>query len=622
MSRRQRSARSQAHRSRVALEKTLRRRARTRRAATAAAAAVTLAGAGTAAVSPAATAATAGFARSSLALCDGATTPGSSPDNLTDVDGTLFFTASDTRGTALWRSNGTAGGTVLLKRLGSGDDYYDYGYNTLVGVGSTLFFTVDGDDSTELWKSNGTRSGTVLVRRFADGYSGYGDYGGDGPDNLTAVGNTLFFTASTDAHGEELWKSNGTRAGTVLVKDITPGPGGGDSDYSYGPDNLTAVGNTLFFTADDGTSGQEVWTSDGTSAGTVITKNIRAGSYSSYPSRLTAVGDTLFFRARDGVHGRELWKSDGTNAGTVLVEDIRPGGASANPDTLVGAGDTLFFTAAADASEGRDLWRSDGTAAGTLLVKEFNSTGNEYDYGLYEIAPIGNSVFFAADGGGGEGLELWSSDGTEAGTVLVKDIRPGDYPSYPSSLTAVGSTLFFTARDGVTGRELWKSDGTAAGTVLVEDIRPNGNGNPGELTASGGDLFFEADDRVHGEELWRSDGTEAGTAMVVDINRGGAFEVSSRAVANADNNAARVRAVFDGPGTVSVAPARVGGIRALERDLAGTDSINVTLILRLTRAATRTLRRSGRVEIGAKFTFTSCGGAVKSVTREYTVRKR
>ena len=488
----------------------------------------------------------------------------------------------------------------------------------MVGVDGTLFFTVEGDDDNyELWRSDGTRAGTVLVKRFSSDSDGYGS---DGPENLTAVGGTLFFTASDDVHGEELWRSNGTRAGTVLVKDIRTGDDGSDYEYEYGPSNLTAVGDTLFFTTDDGIRGQEVWRSDGTKAGTVLVRNIRPGAYGSYPGRLTAVGDELFFRARDGVHGSELWRSDGTKDGTVLVEDIRPGSASASPEGLVVVDDTVFFSVN-DGASGHDLWVSDGTEAGTVHVKDFVTSDDDYSYGLGDMTAVGDGVFFAADDGI-HGLELWSSDGTEAGTVLVKDIRAGDYPSYPGLLTAVGDTVFFIARDGVHGRELWRSDGTKAGTALVEDIDPNGSADPRELTESGGELFFQADDGLHGDELWRSDGTEPGTNLVVDINKGGAFDVSTRANFNAENGTLRVRAAFEGSGTVSVAPAREGGIRSFERDVSGSDVVRLTLILELTRAAKRTLRRTGQVEVGAKFTFASCGGAVRSVTRHYTVKMR
>ena len=135
------------------------------------------------------------------------------------------------------------------------------------------------------------------------------------------MGGTLFFTADDGIHGSELWKSDGSQAGTVLVKDIDPDADGYDE---YGPSYLTAVGGTLFFTADDGIHGEELWKSDGTRAGTVLVKDIHPGDYGSDPSSLTDVRGTLFFTARDGIHGSELWKSDGTRAGTVLVKDIRP----------------------------------------------------------------------------------------------------------------------------------------------------------------------------------------------------------------------------------------------------------------------------------------------------------
>ena len=103
---------------------------------------------------------------------------------------------------------------------------------------------------------------------------------------------------------------------------------------------------------------------------------------------------------------------------------------------------------------------------------------------------------------------------------MLRDINLGAADSSPGELTNVNGMLFFTADDGVNGRELWKSDGTAAGTVLVEDIRL-GAGNsslPSQLTNVNGVLFFTADDGVNGRELWKSDGTAAGTVLVKDIS--------------------------------------------------------------------------------------------------------
>ena len=106
------------------------------------------------------------------------------------------------------------------------------------------------------------------------------------------------------------------------------------------------------------------------------------------------------------------------------------------------------------------------------------------------------------------GRELWTSDGTTAGTVQVKNLRVGG-SSNPTGLTRAGGALYFTANAGDAGRELWTSDGTGAGTVVVTDLRIGSCHNvfPG-LTAFPGGLVYLADDGSHGCEPWlvRTDG--------------------------------------------------------------------------------------------------------------------
>ena len=336
---------------------------------------------------------------------------------------------------------------------------------------------------------------------------------------------TLFFAADDGVHGVELWKSDGTDGGTALVEDLRMGPA------SSSPAHLTRVGGAflgaghLFFTADDGVNGVELWKSDGTALGTQLVKNINpAPGASSNPAQLTAVSSggfgagKLFFAAEEGTDGVELWISDGTAAGTVQVKDINPGPASSSPTALLAVGTVLFFMAD-DGVTGTELWKSDGTPAGTVQVKDIYAGPNPSN--LQPMVNVGGTVFLKA-ATLGEGSELWKSDGTEAGTTLVKDIRPGVVGSSPYQLVAVGTTLFFQADDGVNGRELWKSDGTEAGTVLVADISPGGsaffpNAIEGYSIAAGDALFFVADDGTHGEELWKSDGTAPGTVLVKDI---------------------------------------------------------------------------------------------------------
>ncbi|MHC4078993.1 MAG: ELWxxDGT repeat protein, partial [Planctomycetota bacterium] len=192
------------------------------------------------------------------------------------------------------------------------------------------------------------------------------------PRQLVRVGTIVYFVATTRTHGTEIWKTDGTETGTVLVKDILPG------SISAFPENLTAVGNTLYFSAFGPSAGRELWKTDGTAAGTVLVKDIKPGCDSSSPRNLAAAGNTLYFAAADVDHGRELWKSDGTAVGTVLVKDIEPGkmtsGApwSSFPEGLTLVGSTLFFAARTRLS-GVELFKSDGTASGTVLVADIRA---------------------------------------------------------------------------------------------------------------------------------------------------------------------------------------------------------------------------------------------------------
>ncbi|MCX7420675.1 MAG: hypothetical protein NT013_14210 [Planctomycetia bacterium] len=425
-----------------------------------------------------------------------------SPDNLINIGGALLFNTNDgAHGNELWKTDGTAAGTSLVKdiQVGSADGVVS-GLRTSVAIGTSLFFVAnDGVKGVELWKSDGTAAGTVLVADINPGANG------SSPQQLVNVNGTLFFTADNGVKGRELWKSDGTAAGTLMVKDISTGAASSD------PAELINVAGVLFFTATDGTKGRELWKSDGTATGTVLVKDIRSGSSDSAPQFLTNVNGKLFFSAADAAAGRELWKSDGTTAGTVLVKDIRSGPSDSAPQQLANANGVLYFSAN-ETTNGRELWKSDGTKTGTVLVKNISvgtASSNPAD-----MTFVGSKIYFSATDGV-NGRELWKTDGTAAGTTLVKDILVGTSPSNPTSFVSLNGRLWFTAQESTHGRELWVSDGSAANTQWVQDLSVgSGSSEPRELTSVGtsGTLMFSADGGT-GRKLWSMDTTQVPTAF-------------------------------------------------------------------------------------------------------------
>lgn len=230
---------------------------------------------------------------------------------------------------------------------------------------------------------------------------------GSKPRDLVAASQTaLFFTADDGIAGRELWRSDGALgflnprpklgfpasggAGTRRVKDVRPGGHGSDPLYL----TWEATLGLLFLSADDGSSGRELWSSDSTTAGTSMVADICPGVRGSGPSHLTSWKARVFFQADDCTAGPELWVSDGTAAGTVLLADVRPGSAGGFPSYLTplipapGGGERLFFLAngggydaahpsgLAQGWSGAQLWLSDGTRDGTRRAFEQRTAGD------------------------------------------------------------------------------------------------------------------------------------------------------------------------------------------------------------------------------------------------------
>jgi len=320
---------------------------------------------------------------------------------------------------------------------------------------------------------------------------------------IAALGNTIIFAANDGAKGIELWKSDGSPAGTVLLKDISTG--------SSNPSYLTPLNGKVVFRATDTTNGIELWATDGTTAGTQLLADIYPGTTSSTPQKFTQVGNTLYIVAATA-SGSKLWKTDGTPAGTMLASEFTPGFFS-SIDSLTAAGDKLqVVTFLSGSTATWDLWSVDPVAGTTERITTFLSQPKY-------LTPCNGKTFFSLYTGG-YGEELWLSDGTESGTGLVRDIDPSG-SAMPYILACVDSTIYFRATEPTYGSELWKSDGTLARTVMVQDINPGAaSSNPWAAKNFNGKLLFRATDAASGSELWTSDGTGTGTVLVKDINPG------------------------------------------------------------------------------------------------------
>jgi ELWxxDGT repeat protein len=342
------------------------------------------------------------------------------------------------------------------------------------------------------------------------------------PVQLVNVNGTLLFSAGTDPFARTLWKSNGTEESTRMVHPVNP-QAALDSFQVY-----VAIGHNLFYSADS-TDGGELWKSNGTSAGTMRVKDILAGPNSTTSTLLNNVNGLLLFMG-NGTGGQwGLWRSDGTEAGTTFVHPASvsniPAPTTASDFAIV-VGSNFYFRNQ-DVNSGSELWKSDGTTMGTMLVKDTwrgRSGGSPQS-----LTDVNGTLFFTALDDSVR-RKLWISDGTEQGTRVVKDTGYFSFSpnSEPLQLVNVDGTLFFTSGDGNRGVELWKSDGTEAGTMVVKDLKnltPGGtdsevSSRPDHLANVNGTLYFTADDGVHGRELWKSDGTADGTQLVIDLSPG------------------------------------------------------------------------------------------------------
>ena len=284
---------------------------------------------------------------------------------------------------------------------------------------------------------------------------GVAGVGGSSPSDLHAIGGTVYFWANDGLHATELWKSNGTDSGTVMVADTNPGFSDPPAFAPLGQQRLPmgSAGGQLLFDANDGVNGIELWKYDGTNPPQMLlgaTGGINPDGGGSTATGFTDLNGTVIFSADDGDNGIELWKLEPPYTSPVLVSNINPG-LSAYPDKLTRVGGRIFFSAQ-NGTDGTELWRTDGGSAIEMLAGSGGIRPGFFGSSPNHLTPFGNDVLFEANDG--TGFELWQSDGTN--TVRVAQINPKG-GSYPNSLANVDGNVYLAADDGKTGSELWET---------------------------------------------------------------------------------------------------------------------------------------------------------------------
>lgn len=438
---------------------------------------------------------------------------------LTELNGKLIFNATTTNGNnELWQSDGTTSGTVLLKDINSGTS----GSSPSVlrkALGKVFFNASDPAANTlrGLYVTDGTSTGTIRLTEATEAPFSY-----SGTYNAFECNGKFIFEKHTTANGVELWATDGTVAGTQLIKDINPGSGNGISlSFGIPTGKYKVINNKLYFNANDGVNGEEMWVTDGTTAGTFMLKDINVGngngiSHNQGADVLGEYNNELYFNAIDASNSHKLYKSDGTVAGTILLNNV----SKANSFTVYN--NKLYFFGETLAN-GRELWTSDGTVSGTTLLKDINSGSS----GCLLVTSttfhqFNNKLYFKASNGSANGIELWETDGTPTGTKMVFDYT-GDWTSSYDviDIFKLGSDYYYWDGNYTFKKVLLKFNALSDTVSLVKDVtvgttKPtlgiNYTGNSSH-TVLGNYCFTPIDSALAGnnKDVWVTDGTSGGT---------------------------------------------------------------------------------------------------------------
>lgn len=435
--------------------------------------------------------------------------------------GTLFPMVDAAHGTELWFTNGTPEGTRLVRDIYRGSLGGSPAWFNMIG-NVAVFLAIDPIHGIELWRSDGTAPGTFMLADIGPGpisYAGYLAVGG-GVYPQVVLNGAVIFPADDGVSGLELWRTDGTREGTYLLKDIVPGAG------SSAPGMLTRSSTHVFFNGPGG-----IWVTDGTEAGTRLAANV--GTY-----RFTRFGDKMYFQVDDLDYGTEMWSADADGSNVHMVANVNDtpapdgGDGDGNGRGVFRVNNTTLFsgTIASGNSSGSAhinvLLRMDPSGTGATVIKEFGDSHVE------NVIALPNGALFSLVSS--YSSELWVTDGTTAGTVPL-DLDGVNHTYTPGiAYGDNGEAYFFGKLPGNDAPDkIWRTDGTRAGTRVFVDLPTRTRHS--QIVFHNGRLYFDAGwgNAESGDELWTSDGTLAGTTMVKDLAPGpGSSFITDLRIAN------------------------------------------------------------------------------------------
>jgi len=406
-----------------------------------------------------------------------------------------YFSAEGANGREIWQTDGTVEGTFVPDDLITSnlreastddilylnDEYYYLGSDSLT---STNIWKTD-------WSSEGTERLTDFVSGFVGGIPGQAGVNIPPPVLLTVYDDWVYFTASNTITVYQLWRTNGSTEGLEKVSDIYLGSA---NDLSK---EMVVYDDLLYFWA-RGTSStldRQLWRTDGTEEGTLLVRDIVTQSEADTPEGLTQAGGNLYFAAdEDGTTGNELWISDGTTEGTHLLKELTPGSAGSVIKYFTAFEDKVYFIA------NDKVWRTDGTEEGTIQIGDFYAETTAFSKNPFFI--YDDKLFLSAlNENNNLGRELYTINGDFI-TIFTEFIS-GEEGGSPRNFIIFDEQLIFNAKGEGIGQELWLTDGTTAGTVLLADIEEGyHNSRPQDFTIIGDILLFTAINSITGRDLY------------------------------------------------------------------------------------------------------------------------